>query len=60
MLTHGQLHRCSPKGEIFVMYPRADAGNPHASYHLDGTYHHKKLWQHRIRQTKQPLTAAFQ
>jgi hypothetical protein len=41
MLTHGQLHRCSPKGEIFVMYPRADAGNPHASYHLDGTYHHK-------------------
>jgi len=33
--------RCSPKGEVFVMYPRVDAGNPHASYHLDGTLHNK-------------------
>ena len=33
--------RCSPKGEVFVMYPRADGGNPHASYHLDGTLHNK-------------------
>jgi hypothetical protein len=51
--------RCSPKGEIFVMYPRADAGNPHASYHRDGTYHHKSCGNSGIRQTKQPLTAAF-
>ena len=51
--------RCSPKGEIFVMYPRADAGNPHASYHLDGTYHQKSYGRPGIRQTKQPLHAAF-
>jgi hypothetical protein len=51
--------RCSPKGEIFVMYPRADAGNPHASYHLDGAYHHKSYGSAGIRQTKQPLDAAF-
>jgi hypothetical protein len=51
--------RCSPKGEIFVMYPRADAGNPHASYHADGTYHHKSYGSTGIHQTKQPLTATF-
>jgi hypothetical protein len=52
--------RCSPKGEIFVMYPRADGGNPHASYHLDGTYHHKSYGHKGISQrTRQPLTAAF-
>jgi hypothetical protein len=51
--------RCSPKGEIFVMYPRADAGNPHASYHLDGTYHQKSFGSASIRQQRQPLTAAF-
>jgi hypothetical protein len=33
--------RCSsPKGEIFIMYPRAgDAGNSHASYHENGKFH---------------------
>jgi hypothetical protein len=51
--------RCSAKGEIFVMYPRADAGNPHASYHLDGSYHHKSYGSAGIRQTKQSLNAAF-
>jgi hypothetical protein len=51
--------RCSPKGEIFVIYPRADAGNPHASYHIDGTYHHKSYGSAGITQTKQPLDAAF-
>jgi hypothetical protein len=51
--------RCSPKGEIFVMYPRADAGNPHASCHLDGTYHHKSYGSAGIRRTKQLLNAAF-
>jgi hypothetical protein len=51
--------RCSAKGEIFVMYQRADAGNPHASYHLDGTYHHKSYGSTGIRQTKQPLSATL-
>jgi hypothetical protein len=51
--------RCSAKGEVFVMYPRADGGNPHASYHLDGSYHHKSYSSAGIRQTKQPLNAAF-
>jgi hypothetical protein len=51
--------RCSAKGEIFVMYPRADAGNPHASYHLDGTCHQKSYGKASIRQQRQPLSAAF-
>jgi hypothetical protein len=51
--------RCSPKGEIFLMYPRAAAGNPHASYHVDGTCHQKSYGSARIRQQCQPLTAAF-
>ena len=34
--------RRSPKGEFFVMVPRADRGwDPHNSYHLDGTFHGK-------------------
>jgi hypothetical protein len=36
--------RCSgPKGEIFILYPRAgaDSGDPHASYHRDGRFHQK-------------------
>src|SRR4051794_276532 len=34
--------RCSKKGEIFVLYPREPgAGNPHASYHSSGSFHHK-------------------
>jgi hypothetical protein len=51
--------RCSPKGEIFVMYPRACAGNPHASYHLDGTFHQKTYGSASIPQKRQSLTAAF-
>ena len=51
--------RCSPKGEIFVMYPRVDSGNPHASYHLDGTLHHKSYGTAAIRHKRQPLTADF-
>jgi hypothetical protein len=51
--------RCSPKSGIYVFYPRADGGNPHASYHLDGTYHHKSYGMKGIRQKRQPLTAAF-
>jgi hypothetical protein len=51
--------RCSPKGEIFLMYPRADPGNPHVSYHLDGTLHQKSHGTVGISQKRQPLTAAF-
>jgi hypothetical protein len=40
--------RRSPKGEFFVMVPRADRGwDPHTSYntsyHLDGTFHMKSF-----------------
>jgi hypothetical protein len=53
--------RCSRKGEIFIMYPRAGraSGDPHASYHLDGTFHKKSHGTASIRQKRQPLTAAF-
>jgi hypothetical protein len=54
--------RCSfPKGEIFIMYPRAgsDSGNPHASYHRDGTFHQKLHDRAMLPQQRQPLTAAF-
>ena len=33
--------RRSWKSEFFVFMPRADGSNVHASYHLDGTFHHK-------------------
>jgi hypothetical protein len=33
--------RRSWKSEFFVFMPRADGGSAHASYHVDGTYHHK-------------------
>jgi hypothetical protein len=51
--------RCSPKGEIFLMYPGPDPGNPHVSYHLDGTLHQKGHGFVGISQKRQPLTAAF-
>jgi hypothetical protein len=53
--------RCSPKGEVFIMYPRAGrtAGDPHASYHLNGIFHQKSHKQARLRQQRQPLTATF-
>jgi hypothetical protein len=53
--------RCSPKGEVFIMYPRAGraAGDPHASYHLNGVFHQKSYDKARLRQQRQPLTAAF-
>lgn len=52
--------RCSPKGEVFVMYPRADAGNPHASYHLDGTLHSKSYGKAHFPKKRQPLSADFE
>jgi hypothetical protein len=53
--------RCSPKGEVFILYPRAgrEAGDPHASYHLKGIFHQKGHGKARLRQQRQPLTAAF-
>jgi hypothetical protein len=51
--------RCSPKGEVFVVYPRADAGNPHASYHFDGTLHNKSYGKAHLPRKRQPLTADF-
>jgi len=51
--------RCSLKGEVFVMYPRAEAGNPHASYHLDGTLHNKSYGKAHFPKKRQPLDADF-
>jgi hypothetical protein len=52
----------SPKGEFFVMIPRGDRGwDPHASYHLDGTFH-SKSFGHKFdlkQQKRQRLTGAF-
>jgi hypothetical protein len=34
--------RCDPKGDVYVLIPRGPgSGNPHASYHHNGTFHHK-------------------
>jgi hypothetical protein len=33
--------RRSRKGEYFILMPRDGDWDPHASYHLDGTYHNK-------------------
>jgi hypothetical protein len=37
--------RRSRKGEYFVLMPRDGDWNPHASYHIDGRYHHKSYDQ---------------
>jgi len=52
--------RCSPKGDVFIMYPRGDREwQAHASYHLNGTLH-QKSYDHVIgAQKRQPLTGAF-
>jgi hypothetical protein len=52
---------CKRKGDIIILYPRAgsDAGNPHASYHRDGTFHQKSHDVKQLPQKRQPLTAAF-
>ena len=49
--------RCSRKGEIFVMRPRPDRDwDAHASYHLDGTFHHKSYGTVSVSLKRQPLT----
>jgi len=52
--------RRSPKSEYFVMIPRLDGEwNPHASWHVDGGFHHK-TYDHRIvRQERQRPDASF-
>jgi hypothetical protein len=54
--------RCSPKGEVFILYPRGDRKlNAHASYHVDGTFHQKSsgvVFDDTVQQ-RQPLGAAF-
>lgn len=49
----------SVNGEIFLFYPRNSEMDPHASYHLDGTYHQKTYGQKGISQKRQPLTCKF-
>jgi hypothetical protein len=40
--------RRSPKGEVFVMFPREDPDwDPHSSIHIDGT-HHQKSFDHKF------------
>jgi hypothetical protein len=51
--------RCSAKGDIYIIYPRKNAGNPHASYHKDGTYHNKSYDVAHFPKKRQPLTADF-
>lgn len=52
--------RRSPKGEFFVMVPRADRGwDPHNSYHLDGTFHAKSHGRVVSEKKLQPLTGQF-
>jgi hypothetical protein len=34
--------RCSARGDVYIFVPRGNRDwNPHASYHADGTFHHK-------------------
>jgi hypothetical protein len=54
--------RRSPRGEFFVMIPSGDRGwNPHASYHLDGTFHSKTFSDTKMGppRKRQPLTGTF-
>jgi hypothetical protein len=53
--------RCSPKGEFFVMVPRANhqGWDPHTSYHLNGMRHMKSFGHKFASQQRQPLTGAF-
>jgi hypothetical protein len=50
--------RRSPKGDVFVIIPRGERDwQPHASYHRDGTFHHKSFnYKFGPKQKRQPLT----
>lgn len=47
--------RRNRRGEIFCMFPRPgrEGWDPHASYHLDGKYHHKSF-DHKMIVTQGP------
>jgi hypothetical protein len=49
--------RCSPKGNIVILYPRGDrVSNPHASYHRNGRFHQKSANRPTMIEMRQPLT----
>jgi hypothetical protein len=50
--------RRDPKGDVYVLYPRQE-GNPHASYHPDGTFHYKADDSTMMSKQCQPLTEKF-
>jgi hypothetical protein len=54
--------RRAPKGDVFIVVPRGDRDwDPHASYHRDGTFHHKSFGNRfESPQKRQPLTESFQ
>jgi hypothetical protein len=48
--------RRAPRGDCYVLIPRdTTPWNPHASYHRDGTYHHKSHDMKLLAQKRQPL-----
>jgi hypothetical protein len=49
----------SAKGEIFLLYPREPEMDPHASYHLDGTYHQKSYGLAMSARKRQALDSNF-
>jgi hypothetical protein len=49
--------RRDPKGDVYALMPRSHGqGNPHASYHRDGTFHHKSYGHQMAVSKRQPLT----
>jgi hypothetical protein len=49
--------RRDPKGDVYVLMPRSRGqGNPHASYHRDGTFHYKSYGRPMAVKKLQPLT----
>src|SRR5260370_25273917 len=48
--------RRDPKGDVYVMVVRGRGEwNPHASYHRDGTFHHKSYDHQMVVSKRQPL-----
>lgn len=48
----------SARGDIYLLYPREPEMNPHASYHVDGTYHQKSYGMATSSQKRQPLSSS--
>ena len=51
--------RRSARGDIYFLVPRTADMNPHASYHVDGRYHHKSYGVVTMKQQRQPLNVHF-